>query len=99
MTAFTLTGEIGGVVTTIFWTEGEGFTDPSGKVELAVFLKTVYSLTPTGPFYRAADAPPLVAFLTALRAFDDPGAVVQEGTDAIQEEIATLIRLPEGAVG
>ena len=103
-TYFTVIGPIDGVVQTLGWVEGRGFSDEETAGQAArraVRLRDEVCATPTGPCYLAADKPAHVAFLTALSVFDRPHTGVRYEGDAIPEierVLEELTRVPDGAV-
>ena len=101
-TYFTITGLLDGVVQTLGWVEGRGFSadETAGQAALDLILRrTEVCVTTTGPCFRAADSPAYVAFVTARTVFDAGATLRFEGdaVDGIEETLDELMTVPGGS--
>jgi hypothetical protein len=80
----------------IAWTEGDGFTDPTGLIADAVTTRTLLHVTATGPDYQAAAKPAEVALLTAKQVLDRIDRI--DDPSGIERDLQALGDIPDGAI-
>ena len=95
---FTLTGRVRGARVAIEWDSDGGFRDPTLATRELIAEGATVQVTPTGAFFDAADSPALVALLTALACFDDPGGVEQEMSEDVWADYESGERATDGRV-
>lgn len=93
---FTVNGTVRGLgQVTITWTPDGGFDDPSGRTTDLIGAGEEVCSTVTGPCYKAAVKPGVVAYLTALAALDQVTSA--ECTPALQAQLDELALVPTDA--
>jgi hypothetical protein len=95
-TTFTIHGTRLGKQTSISWTEGVGFDDPTDATGYLLQEASQVCATPLGPCFPASEAEPVAAWLTALTALDTVTGL--DDPDGVGRQLEALTEIPPDAV-